>query len=117
MNGNAFIRMMYEDVETHPKKAVLKSVVGVMDYVVGLHPDCEIPSDKNAEDCYRAIFEAAKRNSVDGQGNTWCVSTPDLTIETVSKYLGLSETSEKNQKPVNVSASTGGGTISLEDFL
>ena len=117
MNGNAFIRMMYEDVETHPKKAVLKSVVGVMDYVVGLHPDCEIPSDKNAEDCYHAIFEAAKRNSVDGQGNTWCVSTPDLTIEAVSKYLGLSETNEQNQKLVNVSASAGGGTISLEDFL
>lgn len=117
MNGNAFIRMMYEDVETHPKKAVLKSVVGVMDYVVGLHPNCEIPSDKNAEDCYHAIFEAAKKNSVEGQGNTWCVSTPELTIETVSKYLGLAPTTEQIQKPINASIPTGGGTISLEDFL
>ncbi len=117
MNGNAFIRMMREDIETHKNKKILSSVVDVMEYVVAQHPDCDIPSNKNAEDCYQAIFEGAKRNTGTTEGNTWCVSTPEQSILAVSEYLGLTTGKAYVPQQQATAPAVGGGTISLEDFL
>lgn len=116
MNGKAFIRMMREDIETHKDKNVLSGVVDVMEYVVNMHPDCEIDAGKNVEGCYKAIFEEAKKNaSADGK---YCCSTPSMSIETVGKYLGIKVTGDGEKASVAVkSASVGGDTLLLEDFL
>ena len=116
MNGKAFIRMMREDIETHKDKNVLSGVVDVMEYVVNMNPDCEIDASKNAEDCYKAIFEAAKKNaSADGE---YCCSTPSMSIEAVGEYLGIkvAEGGETASAAVK-SSPVGGGAIALEDFL
>ncbi len=116
MNGKAFIRMMREDIETHKDKNVLSGVVDVMEYVVNMHPDCEIDASKNVEDCYKAIFEAAKKNaSADGK---YCCSTPSMSIEAVGKYLGIKVTGDgETANAVVKSSPVGGGAIALEDFL
>lgn len=116
MNGKAFIRMMREDIETHKDKNVLSGVVDVMEYVVNMNPDCEIDASKNAEDCYKAIFEVAKKNaSADGK---YCCSTHDMTIETVGKYLGIKVIGDgETAREAVKSSPVGGGAIALEDFL
>ncbi|MBQ8323213.1 MAG: hypothetical protein IJX91_04530 [Clostridia bacterium] len=117
MNGKAFIRMMREDIETHKNKAVLSSVVDVMEYVINQHPDCEIDPHKNAEDCYTAIFEEVRVNTAQKEGTTYCCSTPSMSIEAVSKYLGLMKRTDKEQPKAVPTATAGGGEIALEDFL
>lgn len=107
MTGTAFIRMMREDIETHQNKAVLSNVVDVMSHVVDLHPGCEIDGQKNAEDCYKAIYEYATKHTQDC--GKCAVVTPDKSIEIVTEYLGLGTPSE--------SAPKTNGHISLTDFL
>lgn len=118
MNGTAFIRMMREDIETHKDKTALSSVGDVMEYVVKQNQGCDIDPSKNVEDCYKAIFEAAKKNACELAGNRGCCSTPDMSIAAVSEYLGIT-IKEIISAPVSAVSSGGGtgGTIALEDFL
>lgn len=112
MNGPAFIRMMREDVETHKDKTTLSAVVDVMEYVVEQNPDCDIEPSKNVEDCYKAIFEEAKKNACEIGGQRGYCATPDMSIAAVSAYLGVGI----NVTP-SIKAASGGGAIALEDFL
>lgn len=112
MNGPAFIRMMREDIETHKDKTTLSAVVDVMEYVVGQNPDCDIEPSKNVEDCYKAIFEAAKKNASELAGQRGCCATPSMSISAVSAYLGVDANAS-----APIKATSGGGAIALEDFL
>lgn len=110
MNGRAFLQMMKEDLETSPEREKLMSVYAVMEHVISRRPDCEIDPSKNAEDCFQAIFEAAKKNeSQDRKGSRYCFFGNDEAIAVVEKYLGL--------------AAAGGGErtapapVNLEDFF
>ncbi len=112
MKGQAFISMMREDIQTHKDKTTLSAVVDVMEYVVAQNPDCEIEPNKNVEDCYKAIFEAAKKNECEMGGQRGCCTTPSMSISAVSAYLGVGASAV-----APIKATAGGGTIDLEDFL
>lgn len=114
MNGKAFIRMMREDIETHKNKAVLSSVVDAMEYVVNGNLDCEIDSSKNAEDCYKTLFEAAKKTTGQGSGNTWCCISGMDAFKVIKSYLGLGDEPAEFSIVTEVSMNS---TVNLEDFL
>ncbi|MCL2630804.1 MAG: hypothetical protein FWD49_04700 [Firmicutes bacterium] len=100
MNGTEFIKMMYQDIETHEDKEILGQVVEAMKEVVAMNPFCEIDQEgKTPEGLYKAMAEHAKENATKG---AFCF-TPKMTLDFTSKYLGLSEASKK--------------IIEIEDFI
>lgn len=113
MNGKAFIRMMREDLETSKDKVILSNVVDAMEYIVNENPHCEIDSHKNAEDCYKALFEKAKSSTGKSEGNTLCSIGGENAYNTIKEYLGLSG---KTSSVINVVGSSP-DSINLEDFL
>lgn len=104
MTGQAFIRLMREDIETHKDKEVLKNVVDCMEHVAGLHPNCEIDSTKTADECYKKIYEYAKGH----KSGECAVVTPDKSIEIVTEYLGLKDAP---------AAPKVAARVALEDFF
>ena len=106
MNGLAFIRMMRDDIETHKDKERLSQVVDLMEYVVSLHPNCEIAPNKSAEECYKKLFDYASQNR--GGENSVCL-VPRKSIEIATEYLGLTVTT-----PATAVKATH---VSLEEFL
>ena len=106
MNGTAFIRMMRDDIETHKDKERLSQVVDLMEYVVSLHPNCEIAPNKSVEECYKKLFDYASRNR-NGE-NSVCL-VPSKSIEIATEYLGLTSST-----PAVV---PGTPHVVLEDFL
>lgn len=110
MNGNAFIRMMREDIETRKNKVVFEEVVSVMEYVVAQHPGCEIDHKKNVDDCFKNIEEAARKSEKDGIG----VVGHSQAIAIVSEYLGFTDGAAGGE---GIPAAKPASRVNLEDFF
>lgn len=110
MNGNAFIRMMRDDIATHNRKIVYSEVVNVMEYVVRQNPGCEIDPTKNVEDCFKEIEKFARAHQNERVG----VVGHEQAISIVTKYLGLSDNTTDDTNAATQSVSRH---IDLEDFM
>lgn len=107
MKQAEFIKMMYQDIETHKNKAQLSIIVQAMNAALDMHPSIDInPEGKTPENCYKKMYEYAKNNSHD---KVYCFN-PDKSLEFISKYLGVGTVNlTAAAKPV--------AKINLEDFL
>lgn len=110
MKAVDFIEMQKQDVETHKDKVILSEVVAAMAEVLKSTPDTEIDHTKTAEDCYKQMYEYAKKN----KSNNAYVFTSTGTLQFIRKYLGLSETYEPQ---VSVPVKTEKKRRSLEEFF
>lgn len=110
MKAVDFIEMQKQDIETHKDKAILSEVVAAMAEVLKSTPDAEIEHTKTAEDCYKQMYEYAKKNKSDNAH----VFTPTGTLQFIRKYLGLPETYEPQ---VSVHVQTEKKRRSLEEFF
>lgn len=90
MKAIDFIEMQKQDIETHKDKVILLEVVAAMAEALKNTPDAEIDHTKTAEDCYKQMYEYAKKN----KSNNAYVFTPTGTLQFIRKYLGLPETYE-----------------------
>lgn len=108
MNGNAFLRMMREDLETEKNKVQYSEVLAVMEFVIEQNPDCEIDPGKTLDGCLSALIEAVKKNMISGK-NVGMVGH-EQSIAVVSEYLGLVS------KGAGATPKTA-GRINLEDFF
>ena len=108
MKAVDFIEMQKQDIETHKDKNILSEVVAAMAEVLKSTPDAEIDHAKTAEDCYKQMYEYAKKN----KSNNAYVFTPTGTLQFIRKYLGLPETYEP-QAPVKMEKKRR----SLEEFF
>lgn len=90
MRAVDFIEMQKQDIETHKDKVILSEVVAAMAEVLKSTPNVEIDHTKTAEDCYKQMYEYAKKN----KSNNAYVFTPTGTLLFIRKYLGLPETYE-----------------------
>lgn len=110
MKAVDFIEMQKQDIETHKDKVILSEVVAAMAEVLKSTPGAEIDHTKTAEDCYKQMYEHAKKN----KSNNAYVFTPTGTLQFIRKYLGLPETYEpQTSTPVK----TEKKRRSLEDFF
>ena len=110
MKAVDFIEMQKQDIETHKDKVILSEVVAAMAEVLKNTPDTEIDHSKTAEDCYKQMYEYAKKN----KSNNAYVFTQTGTLQFIRKYLGLSETYEPQ---VSVPVKTEKKRRSLEEFF
>ncbi len=110
MKAVDFIEMQKQDIETHKDKVILSEVVAAMAEVLKSTPDAEIDHTKTAEDCYKQMYEHAKKN----KNNNAYVFTPTGTLQFIRKYLGLPETSEPQ---ASAPVKTEKKRRSLEDFF
>ena len=85
MKAVEFIEMQKQDVETHKDKVILSEVVAAMAEVLKNAPDVEIDHTKTAEDCYKQMYEYAKKH----KSNNAYVFTTTGTLEFIRKYLGV----------------------------
>lgn len=90
MKAVDFIEMQKQDIETHKDKTILSEVVAAMAEAIKTAPDAEIDHTKTAEDCYKQMYEYAKKN----KSNNAYVFTPMGTLQFIRNYLGLPEISE-----------------------
>ena len=110
MKAVEFIKMQKQDIETHKDKIILSEVVAVMSEVLKSIPEAEIEEKKTAEDCYKQMYEYARKN----QSNNAYVFTHTGMLQFISKYLGLPETYEQQERAtVNIEKKRR----SLEDFF
>lgn len=106
MDGKAFISMMRQDLVTNPDNERLLDIVELMDYVVIMHPGCEIDHTKNAEDAFQTIFRAAQSaEKTDSAGNRYGIVGHEASIRIMIEYLGLTDVTPKVE------------LVRLEDFL
>ena len=110
MKAVDFIEMQKQDIETHKDKIILSEVVAAMAEVLKSTPDAEIDHTKTAEDCYKQMYEYAKKN----KSNNAYVFTPAGTLQFIRKYLGLPETYEPQ---ASTPMKTEKKRRSLEDFF
>ena len=110
MRATDFIEMQKQDIETHEEKIILGEVVAAMEEVVKSAPNTEIDHTKTAEDCYKQMYEYAKKN----KSNNTYVFTPTGTLQFIRKYLGLPETYESQ---ASTPVKTEKKRRSLEDFF
>ncbi len=110
MKATEFIEMQKQDIETHKDKIILGEVVMAMAEVLKSTPDTEIDHTKTAEDCYKQMYEYAKKNVK----NSAYVFTPTGTFQFIRNYLGLPETSVT---AVSTSVLPGKKRHNLEDFF
>ena len=110
MKATDFIEMQKQDIETHKEKIILGEVVAAMAEVLKSAPDAEIDHTKTAEDCYKQMYEHAKKH----KSNNAYVFTPTGTLEFIRKYLGLPETYEPQ---ASAPVKTEKKRRSLEDFF
>lgn len=110
MKAVEFIEMQKQDIETHKDKVILSAVVAVMAEILKSIPDAEIEHAKTAEDCYKQMYEYAKKNN----RNNAYVFTPTDAELFIRKYLGLPETS---QSQVSAPVKTEKKRRSLEEFF
>lgn len=110
MKAVDFIEMQKQDIETHKDKVILSEVVAAMAEVLKSTPDAEIEQTKTAEDCYKQMYEYAKKN----KSNNAYVFTPTGTLQFIRKYLGLPETYETQ---ASTPVKTEKKRRSLEDFF
>ena len=87
MKAKEFIEMQKQDIETHKDKIILSEVIKVMEEVLKNNPDLDVDAKKTAEECYKQMYEHAKKN----QTNNAYVFTPTGTIEFIRGYLGVTE--------------------------
>ena len=87
MKAKDFIEMQRQDIETHKDKLILSEVVKAMEEVVKNNPDFDIDAKKTAEECYKQMYEFAKKN----QSNNAYVFTPSGTLDFIREYLGVNE--------------------------
>ena len=85
MKAVEFIEMQKQDIETHKDKVILSEVVAAMAEVLKSTPDAEIDHTKTAEDCYKQMYEHAKKN----KSNNAYVFTPTGTFYFICDYLGI----------------------------
>jgi hypothetical protein len=110
MKAVDFIEMQKQDIETHKDKVILSEMVAAMAEVLKSTPDVEIDHTKTAEECYKQMYEYAKKN----KSNNAYVFTPTGTFQFIRTYLGLPETYEPQaSEPVK----TEKKRRSLEDFF
>ena len=110
MKAVEFIEMQKQDIETHKDKVILSEVVAAIAEVLKSTPAAEIDHTKTAEDCYKQMYEYAKKNKSD---NAY-VFTPTGTLQFIRKYLGLPETYEPQ---ASAAVKTEKKRRSLEDFF
>ncbi|MBQ9729139.1 MAG: hypothetical protein IJV85_06070 [Clostridia bacterium] len=110
MKAVEFIEMQKQDIETHNDKVILSEVVAAMAEMLESTPDAEIDHTKTAEDCYKQMYEHAKKN----KSNNAYVFTPTGTLQFIRKYLGLPETYEPQ---ASAPVKTEKKRRSLEDFF
>ena len=110
MRAVDFIEMQKQDIETHKDKVILSEVVAAMAEVAKSAPNAEIDHTKTAEDCYKQMYEYAKKH----KSNNAYVFTPTGTLQFIRKYLGLPETSEPQ---ASASVETENKRRRLEDFF
>lgn len=110
MKATEFIEMQKQDIETHKDKMILGEVVVAMAEVLKSTPEAEIDHTKTAEDCYKQMYEYAKKN----KNNNAYVFTPTGTLQFIRKYLGLPETYEPQ---ASAPMKTEKKRRSLEDFF
>ena len=110
MKAVEFIEMQKQDIETHKDKVILSEVVAAMAEVLKSTPDAEIDHTKTAEDCYKQMYEYAKKK----KNNNAYVFTPTGPLQFIRKYLGLPETYEPQ---ASAPAKTEKKRRRLEDFF
>jgi hypothetical protein len=110
MRAVDFLENQKQDIETHQYKIILSEVISVMSEVLKNTPDVEMEPTKTAEDCYKQMYEYAKKNKSD---NAY-VFTPTGTFRFVREYLGLPEPCESQDV---VSTVTDKKRRNLEDFF
>lgn len=112
MKAVEFIEMQKQDIETHKDKVILFEVVAAMEEALKSTPDAEIEHTKTAEDCYKQMYEYAKKN----KSNNAYVFTSTGTLQFIRKYLGLPETYEPEPQ-ASAPVKTEKKRRSLEDFF
>lgn len=116
MRAVDFIEMQKQDIETHKEKIILGEVVAAITEVVKSAPNAEIDHTKTAEDCYKQMYEYAKKH----KSNNAYVFTTTGTLEFVRKYLGLPETKDVERQTIVATsepAKVEKKRRSLEDFF
>lgn len=92
MRANDFLEMQRQDIETHKDKVILSEVVAAMAEVLKYEPNVEIDHKKTAEECYKQMYEFARKNATASA----YVFTTSGTFEFIRKYLGLPEQTSAN---------------------
>ena len=105
MKAKEFIKTMREDLVTHANKEVLSEVVNVMEEVLEGYAG-DIDPQKTAEECYKKMFEVAKRKA---KGGSYGMGDAEVR-KIVSEYLGIT-LGEKAPVPQITD------TVNLEDFF
>lgn len=103
MKAKDFIEMQRQDIETHKDKLILSEVVKAMEEILRNNPERDVDAKKTAEECYKQMYEHAKKN----QANNAYVFTTEGTLEFIRGYLGVTDAvggAEKKRR-------------SLEDFF
>ena len=94
MKAVEFIEMQKQDIETHKDKDILSEVVAAMEEVLKSTPNADIDSKKTAEECYKQMYEHAKKS----QSENAYIFTPKGTLDFIRNYLGVAEEESKKRR-------------------